>query len=113
MSKIYLIRHGQASYMADDYDNLSDKGILQSEALGEYFVNNDIHFDSIYIGKLKRHKQTFKRFTKAYTSKGITLPKPIYLEELNEHQVPEALSLAYNDFIGKYSWAKKFCWSKF
>ena len=106
MSKIFLIRHGQASYLSDDYDNLSDKGILQSEALGSYFVKNNIHLDRIFIGKLNRHQQTFDGFTNAFEAKGIILPKPIYLEELNEHQAPEALTLAYDDFINQYEEAK-------
>ena len=32
MSILHLIRHGQASFGADDYDNLSPKGIEQSIA---------------------------------------------------------------------------------
>jgi|AP95_1055475.scaffolds.fasta_scaffold00799_8 broad specificity phosphatase PhoE len=107
MSKIYLIRHAQASFLADDYDNLTEKGVLQSEILGLYFVDKNIHFDKIFIGKLKRHQQTFDGFNKAFITEGIELPKPIYLEELNEHQVPEALSLAYNDFINQYNEARK------
>ncbi len=106
MSKIYLIRHAQASFLEDDYDNLSNKGILQSEALGTYFVNNNIQFNKIFIGTLKRHKQTFEGFTQAFSAKRIELPKPVYLEELNEHQVPEALSLAYDDFTNQYDEAK-------
>jgi broad specificity phosphatase PhoE len=106
MSKIYLIRHGQASFMAEDYDNLSEKGILQSKALGAYFLKNEIHFDKIFIGNLKRHQQTFNGFSQAYSEKNIALPEPTYLEELNEHQVPEALRIAYDDFISKYEDAK-------
>lgn len=107
MSKIYLIRHGQASYLSDDYDNLSDKGILQSNALGTYFFKNNIQFDKIFIGKLNRHQQTFDGFSQVFSEKGIALPKPLYLEDLNEHQVPEALMLAYDDFIYQYDEAKK------
>ena len=92
MSKIYLIRHGQASYLSDDYDNLSEKGIFQSEALGRYFEKNNIHFNKIFIGKLNRHQQTFEGFNNAFSTNGKTLPNPIFLQELNEHQAPEALS---------------------
>ena len=106
MSKIYLIRHGQASFMSDDYDNLSEKGILQSKALGAHFFNNDIHFDKVYIGNLKRHQQTFEGFSHVFSDNSIVLPKPTYLQELNEHQVPEALGIAYDDFITKNNSAK-------
>ena len=106
MSKIYLIRHGQASFMADDYDNLSEKGIRQSKALGSHFFKNDIHFDKVYIGNLKRHQQTFEGFSHVFLDNSIVLPKPTYLQELNEHQVPEALGIAYDDFITKNNNAK-------
>ena len=106
MSKIFLIRHGQASYLSDDYDKLSDKGVLQSIALGRYFLDNNIQFSKIFIGKLNRHQQTFDGFANAFEAKSIALPKPIYLEELNEHQAPEALTLAYDDFINQYDEAK-------
>jgi len=107
MSKIYLIRHGQASFLADDYDNLSEKGIMQSEALGNYFIKNHIHFNKIFIGKLNRHQQTFEGFAEAFKVENVELPNPIYLNELNEHQVPEALTLAYDDFINQYDKAKE------
>ncbi len=107
MSKIYLIRHGQASYLSEDYDNLSDKGILQSKELGRYFADNNIHFNKIFIGKLNRHQQTFDGFTSAFSTNGIILPNPTFLEELNEHQVPEALTLAYDDFVNQYDEAKQ------
>ncbi len=107
MSKIYLIRHAQASFLADNYDNLSDKGNLQSEALGQYFATNDIHFDKVFIGKLKRHQQTFDGFNKAYISKGIELPKPLSLKELNEHHALNALQFYYDDFLAQNHTAKK------
>jgi len=99
MSKIFLIRHGQASFLADDYDNLSNKGIEQSEALGNYFYDNEIQFDKIYIGNLKRHRQTFEAYSKAFIKKGTDLPQPVFLNELNEHHALEAFKLAYDEFI--------------
>ncbi len=99
MSKIFLIRHGQASFLADDYDNLSNKGIEQSEALGNFFFKNEIQFDKIYIGNLKRHKQTFEAYSKAFIKKGMVLAQPVFLNELNEHHALEAFKLAYDEFI--------------
>lgn len=99
MSKIYLIRHGQASFLADDYDNLSDIGILQSKALGDFFVKNQIYLDKIYIGKLRRHQQTFDSFSLAFDNKNIKLPVPIFLKELNEHQALESFKIESEKFI--------------
>jgi|ERR1017187_9552970 broad specificity phosphatase PhoE len=106
MSKIILIRHGQASYGAANYDNLSDKGIEQSKALGEYFVKQKIKLDKIYVGKLKRHLQTYEAFSSTFADNKIQLPKPVFLQEFNEHHGNETLKLAFDDFIKQYAHAK-------
>ena len=36
MGTLYLVRHGQASFGADDYDQLSPLGQQQAVRLGEY-----------------------------------------------------------------------------
>ncbi|MRD49406.1 histidine phosphatase family protein [Caenimonas koreensis] len=58
MGTLYLVRHGQASFGAEDYDNLSELGHKQSVRLGEYFAHKGIHFDGLIAGTLRRHKQT-------------------------------------------------------
>jgi broad specificity phosphatase PhoE len=58
MGTLYLVRHGQASFGADDYDQLSELGHRQSVRLGEYFGERGIHFDGLIAGTLRRHKQT-------------------------------------------------------
>lgn len=60
MGTLYLVRHGQASFGADDYDQLSALGHKQSVRLGEYFAERDIHFDGLIAGTLRRHKQTLE-----------------------------------------------------
>src|SRR4051812_6552642 len=58
MGTLYLVRHGQASFGADDYDNLSDLGHRQSVRLGESFAHQGVRFDGLIAGTLRRHKQT-------------------------------------------------------
>jgi len=58
MAELYLVRHGQASLGADDYDQLSDVGEQQGVWLGEYFAQRDIRFDRVMTGTLRRHAQT-------------------------------------------------------
>jgi broad specificity phosphatase PhoE len=60
MGTLYLVRHAQASFGADDYDRLSDLGHKQSVRLGEYFAQKGIHFDGLIAGTLRRHKQTLE-----------------------------------------------------
>jgi broad specificity phosphatase PhoE len=58
MGTLYLVRHGQASFGADDYDQLSPLGQRQSERLGAYFAERNIRFEAVLCGTLKRHTQT-------------------------------------------------------
>jgi broad specificity phosphatase PhoE len=60
MGTLYLVRHGQASFGAEDYDQLSELGRRQSMRLGEYFAERGIHFDGLIAGTLRRHKQTLE-----------------------------------------------------
>ncbi|MES2424266.1 MAG: histidine phosphatase family protein [Pseudomonadota bacterium] len=58
MGNLYLVRHGQASFGADDYDMLSPRGHQQSLRLGEYFKQKDLRFDAVLTGTLRRHAET-------------------------------------------------------
>lgn len=58
MGTLYLVRHGQASFGADDYDQLSELGQRQSVRLGEYFAHQGVRFDGLIAGTLRRHRQT-------------------------------------------------------
>jgi broad specificity phosphatase PhoE len=58
MGSIYLIRHGQASFGQNDYDNLSALGVEQSAMLGQHFKSTGLTFDTVYTGAMKRHQQT-------------------------------------------------------
>lgn len=58
MSVIYLIRHGQASFGTDHYDQLSAVGREQSAILGSYFAALGEPIDRIYTGTLARQRVT-------------------------------------------------------
>lgn len=59
MGTLYLVRHGQASFGAADYDNLSALGQQQSVRLGEYFRQKGLTFDAVLTGTLRRQQQTY------------------------------------------------------
>ncbi len=59
MGTLYLVRHGQASLGAADYDQLSPLGRRQSQQLGQYFEQKNIHFEAALTGTLRRHVQTY------------------------------------------------------
>ncbi len=59
MGTLYLVRHGQASFGAADYDQLSAMGVQQSIRLGEYFARKGLRFDAVITGTQRRHAQTW------------------------------------------------------
>jgi broad specificity phosphatase PhoE len=81
MAILYLVRHGQASFGADDYDQLSDLGTRQSVQLGRYFAAKGLAFDAALTGTLRRHTQTL-----AGISEGMGLPlSAMHWPGLNEY----------------------------
>ena len=58
MATIYLIRHGQASFGAQDYDKLSALGVRQAQVVGEYLRDHGIVMDAAYSGELRRQRET-------------------------------------------------------
>lgn len=60
MTEVYLVRHGQASFAAENYDQLSETGLLQARWLGEYFQQRGIGFDHFLSGDMQRHIQTLE-----------------------------------------------------
>ena len=91
MSKIYLFRHAQASIGKENYDVLSTKGELQAAELGKYLCKEKLIFDKVYVGDLRRQKHTLEIVSDQYNKNGISIPKPIVLEDLNEHQATEVM----------------------
>ena len=58
MTTIYLIRHGQASFGAESYDQLSPNGELQAKLLGRYFEEILKEAPYVVAGSMQRHQQT-------------------------------------------------------
>jgi broad specificity phosphatase PhoE len=58
MAELYLVRHGQASLGAANYDQLSLSGYTQARWLGEHFAQSNLQFDRVFTGTMRRHEQT-------------------------------------------------------
>ncbi|OTG61973.1 histidine phosphatase family protein [Acinetobacter sp. ANC 3903] len=58
MTTIYLIRHGQASFGTESYDQLSPNGELQAKLLGQYFDQILKETPYVVAGSMQRHQQT-------------------------------------------------------
>ncbi|WP_191833544.1 histidine phosphatase family protein [Pseudomonas fluorescens] len=75
MGSIYLIRHGQASFGADDYDVLSPLGVRQSEALGEHLAQLGVRLDRCLAGDLRRQQDTARLALAAMHDAGCNVPQ--------------------------------------
>ena len=58
MGAIYLVRHGQASFGASDYDALSPRGFEQSTVVGAELLRRNVSFSQIRSGTLARQRDT-------------------------------------------------------
>jgi broad specificity phosphatase PhoE len=58
MGQILLVRHGQASFGAADYDVLSENGWSQARRLGEWLDAQGVVPSALVRGDMKRHRDT-------------------------------------------------------
>jgi broad specificity phosphatase PhoE len=84
MGTLYLVRHGQASFGAADYDQLSDLGTRQCAALGSWFLARDIKFDGVMRGSLRRHVQSLAAIAQGHGD-AVAMPAVLEWPGLNEY----------------------------
>jgi broad specificity phosphatase PhoE len=58
VAELYVVRHGQASFGAANYDKLSELGWQQARWLGQWFAQQGVQFDRLVTGTLVRHNET-------------------------------------------------------
>jgi broad specificity phosphatase PhoE len=81
MAILYLVRHGQASFGADNYDVLSELGRRQAQRLGQYLRERGVEFEASITGTLQRQQQTHTGICE-----GLGQPmQPLTLPALNEY----------------------------
>jgi len=102
MSTLALVRHAQASFFADNYDQLSPLGEQQARLLGEYWVRRGTRFDEVYTGPRVRQIETAALAGEAFAKAGLPWPEPKFLTELDEHQVDRLIKLAMPEIAGRY-----------
>ena len=90
MGTLYLVRHGQASFGADDYDQLSDLGMRQSQRLGQYWAERGLRFDAVITGSLRRQQQTSAGIAQGMGTEWRPLVWP-GLNEYDSHAVIHAI----------------------
>ena len=87
MSTLTLIRHGQASFFAPNYDQLSALGERQMQLLGEYWARRRLCFDEVYTGPRARQRRSAELAVAACRRAGVACPEPMLLEDLDEYDL--------------------------
>lgn len=60
MGVVLLVRHGQASFGADDYDVLSPVGWEQGRLLGAWLAEHGVAPTALVRGGMRRHRETLE-----------------------------------------------------
>jgi broad specificity phosphatase PhoE len=108
MGVIYLVRHGQASFGADDYDELSDLGREQARHLGQWIADCGQRIPAVVTGTHRRHRQSAEACSVACRAADReTWQEDAGFNEFDHHQVLErhrpefAGAGALNDFLAR------------
>ena len=91
MSEIVLVRHGQASFLGEDYDKLCANGETQSGLLGQFWSRRGVAFAAVYSGPRARQRETARIVGEAYRSAGIAFREPKVMNEFDEYQAEAVL----------------------
>ncbi len=102
MSTLALVRHGQASFFAENYDQLSPLGEQQARLLGEYWLRRGVRFDEVFTGPRVRQIETAALAGEAFARAGVTWPEPQVVPELDEHHVDRMIKLVMRDIVERY-----------
>jgi len=98
MTELLVVRHGQAGASAEAYDQLSDLGKEQALRLGRWLLAHGRRFDNLYVGRMRRQRETIEGVRAVYEAAGQALPVPQVLPGLDEYgfvEVARAFAARY------------------
>lgn len=107
MSTLYLVRHGQAAFGADDYDVLSELGTAQGAALGEHWARWGLRIDSLYVGPRRRHEATASALLAGLARGGAAAPTVLPLPSWDEFDFGAVLRGARPTLESEYQQLKE------
>ena len=93
MGTLYLVRHGQASFGAEDYDRLSDLGHRQCAQLGAWMQARGLRFEGVLRGTLRRHRESLAALASALPG----LPDAVEWPGLNEYDSEAVVRCVHPD----------------
>ena len=94
MSRLFMVRHAQASFGGPDYDQLSEVGEEQARRLGAHWVQQGMIFDQIFSGPRRRHQRTAELVGALLRERGLPWPEGVTLPEVDEYAGLEVFRVA-------------------
>lgn len=86
MSRLFLVRHAQASFLEQTYDKLSSLGEAQARLLGEFWSRHELVFDRVCSGPCVRQKDTAAMVAAEYRKTHLDFPDILVIPEFDEYQ---------------------------
>lgn len=100
MGSLLLVRHGQASFGAANYDQLSALGQRQCRRLGEYLGQRGRRFEAVFSGTLARHLQSWQAIAEGMGD--AASPGAVHsLAALNEYDSAAMIAVVQSEPIGR------------
>jgi broad specificity phosphatase PhoE len=112
MSILTLVRHGQASYMSQDYDRLSPLGEEQSRLLGRFWAKHEIVFQRVFHGPAQRHVRTMEIAAAEVRDAGLPWPEPAIIPEFDEFDAYTVMKRML-PVLTEYDPAVRHLWTEF
>jgi broad specificity phosphatase PhoE len=94
VSRLFVVRHAQASFLEKDYDKLSPLGEEQARLLGEYWARQNIQFDRVCTGPRIRQRNTASIVAAGFEQAGRPFPETFSLAEFDEYDGENVLRRA-------------------
>ncbi|MCC5878721.1 MAG: histidine phosphatase family protein [Idiomarina sp.] len=94
MASIYLMRHGQASFASDDYDQLSALGIEQARFNGRLLAQQGRVPSRVIHGDLRRQQQSVEALLEGFAQAGCKeLPSTTTVSAWNEFDHTDVIAM--------------------
>src|SRR2546423_380887 len=85
MSRLFLVRHGQASFLEQNYDKLSAIGERQSRLLGNHWAQRRVCLHRVYSGPRSRQIETARIVGEGYRNAGVPWPQVQVIQDFDEY----------------------------
>jgi len=107
VSRLFLIRHAQASFLEEDYDKLSNLGEEQAHLLGEYWAQQNLQFDRVCTGPRRRQIHTAQIVAEEFRRTSKPFPEALTTAEFDEYDGENVLRRALPGLLEKSQRARE------